>query len=332
MITLTAITYDQRRIDYTDALIKAELTLNRMDSPGKLSFSGVEPSGIALPEGTAVTLTDSGITVFQGFVFTASRDRYGTVEYTAYDQLRYLKAKQSYTFANMPLEAIIKQIAEDFGLTVGTLAETGYSFPALIKENESCLDIIFSALSDTIYQTGKIFVFYDDAGKLTLTEAKDLQVATIIGDGSMLTDYTYKRDIDSATYNRIKLARPNAETGRTDIYVNEDTESIKKWGLLQYYDKVDNNLNDAQIATMCELYLRYYNRVTQSLSLEAMGIPGIRAGMIMPVVISAVSDLSSNRVLLVEKVTHTYEGSNYHKMKIDVKNFEQLGGGGNALG
>ena len=209
---------------------------------------------------------------------------------------------------------------------MGTLEPTGYIFPSLIKENETCLDIIFDALSKTIYQTGKIWIFYDDAGALTLREAKNLQISTVIGDGSMMTDYEYKRDIDSQTYNRVKLARPNKDTGITDIYVHEDTETISKWGLLQYYDKVDDELNTAQIDLLCQNYLKYYNKVTQSLSLEAMGITGIRAGMILPVLINDVESLSYNRVLLAEKVTHTYEGSAYHKMKIDVKNFDQLGG------
>ena len=325
-IRLTGVTYDQRMIDYTDALKKAEITTNRMDSPAKMTFEGVEDDGIALPEGSAVTFTDDGITIFKGFVFTAKRDRYGNVSYTAYDQTRYLKAKQSYTFENQSLEQIITQIATDFNLTLGTLEETGYIFPSLIKENETCLDIIFDALSKTIYQTGKIWIFYDDAGALTLREAKNLQIATVIGDGSMMTDYEYKRDIDSNTYNRVKLARPNADTGRTDVYVYEDTETIAKWGLLQYYDKVDDQLNEAQIDLLCQNYLKYYNKVTQSLTIEAMGIPGIRAGVILPVLINAVESLSFNRILLAEKVTHTYEGSGYHKMKIDVKNFEQLGG------
>ena len=325
-IRLTGVTYDQRMIDYTDALKKAEITTNRMDSPAKMTFEGVEDDGIALPEGSAVTFTDDGITIFKGFVFTAKRDRYGNVSYTAYDQTRYLKAKQSYTFENQSLEQIITQIATDFNLTLGTLEETGYIFPSLIKENETCLDIIFDALSKTIYQTGKIWIFYDDAGALTLREAKNLQIATVIGDGSMMTDYEYKRDIDNQTYNRVKLARPNADTGRTDVYVYEDTETIAKWGLLQYYDKVDDQLNEAQIDLLCQNYLKYYNKVTQSLTIEAMGIPGIRAGVILPVLINAVESLSFNRVLLAEKVTHTYEGSGFHKMKIDVKNFEQLGG------
>ena len=325
-IRLTGVTYDQRMIDYTDALKKAEITTNRMDSPAKMTFEGVEDDGIALPEGSAVTFTDDGITIFKGFVFTAKRDRYGNVSYTAYDQTRYLKSKQSYTFENQSLEQIITQIATDFNLTIGTLEETGHIFPSLIKENETCLDIIFDALSKTIYQTGKIWIFYDDAGALTLREAKNLQIATVIGDGSMMTDYEYKRDIDNQTYNRVKLARPNADTGRTDVYVYEDTETIAKWGLLQYYDKVDDQLNEAQIDLLCQNYLKYYNKVTQSLTIEAMGIPGIRAGVILPVLINAVESLSFNRILLAEKVTHTYEGSGYHKMKIDVKNFEQLGG------
>lgn len=325
-IRLTGVTFDQKMIDYTAALKKAEITTNRMDSPGKMTFEGVEDSGIALPEGSAVTFTDDGVIVFKGFVFTAKRDRYGNVSYTAYDQLRYLKAKQSYTFENQSLEQIITQIATDFNLKIGALEETGYVFPSLIKENETCLDIIYDALSKTIYQTGKIWIFYDDGGELMLKEAKNLQMTTVIGDGSMMTDYEYKRDIDSQTYNRVKLARPNKDTGRTDIYVHEDTETIAKWGLLQYYDKVDDQLNEAQIDLLCQNYLTYYNKVTQSLTLEAMGITGIRAGMILPVLIDAVESLSFNRVLLAEKVTHTYEGSGYHKMKIDVKNFEQLGG------
>ena len=110
------------------------------------------------------------------------------------------------------------------------------------------------------------------------------------------------------------------------MYIHEDTDSIKKWGLLQYYDKVDKNQNEAQIDQLCEAYLKYYNRVLQTLTIEAIGITGIRAGMIIPVLIRDIEELSFNRVLLVEKVTHSYEGSNYHTMSLEVKSFEQLGG------
>ena len=311
--------------DYTDVIQKAELTTNRFDSPAKLSFTCLEKSGIGIAEGSSVELSVDGVKMFKGYVFTAERNRDGEVAYVAYDQLRYLKANASYVFGAMTLPQIIQQIAADFNLTCGTLEEPGYAFPCLIKENVSCLDIIFDALAETIIQTGKIYVFYDNAGALSLTEARNMYSTVLLGDGSLVTDYTYKRDIDSDTYNRVKLVRPNKDTGRADTYVHEDTETIGKWGLLQYYDQVDENLNEAQIDQMCAQYLQYYNRVLQTLTIEAIGVPGLRAGMIIPVRFGDINDLSVSRLLLAEKVTHTFEADD-HTMSIEVKDFGQLGG------
>ena len=320
----------QTRItDYASVTREAELTTNRLDSASKLTFTCIENNGIAIPEGSQVELAVGGVRMFKGYIFTIERNHDGEVSYTAYDQLRYLKANASYTFENMTLSQIIRQIAADFGLTVGVLEDPGYIFPCLIKENESCLDIIYDALYQTIIQTGRIFNFYDNAGALTLTEAKNMFVSTKLGDGSLVTDYTYKRDIDSDTYNRIKLVRPNQETGRTDVYLYEDTETIAKWGLLQYYDEVDENMNEAQIDELCQMYLKYYNRVVQTISIDSIGAAGVRAGVILPVSISAVNDLSATRLLLTEKITHKFEADD-HTMSVEVKNFEQLGGGVNV--
>lgn len=311
--------------DYSNAISEAELTTNRFDSPAQLSFTVLEKNGISIPEGSSVSLAVDGVNMFKGYVFTAEQNRDGEVQYTAYDQLRYLKANASYVFEAMTLGQIIQQIAGDFGLTCGTLADTGYAFPCLIVENESCLDVIFNALAETIYMTGKIFNFYDDNGALTLKEAKEMYSNVLIGDKSLATDFTYKRDIDSDTYNRVKLVRPNKETGKADTYLVEDTTNIGKWGLLQYYDEVDENLNSAQIEQMCTQYLQYYNRVLQTLSVDAIGVPGLRAGMVVPIRLSAVDSLSVSRLLLAEKVTHTFEADD-HTMSVEVKNFENLGG------
>ena len=312
-------------VDYSDVVPKIELSTQRFDAPASLAFTLLEESGIAIAEGSSVEFSADGIKMFKGYVFTAERNRDGEVSYTARDQIRYLKASASYLFQNMSLPQIIQRIAADFGLVVGNMEDSGYVFPYLDKENETCMDIIFDALSQTIVQTGKIYNFYDDCGKLSLREAKNMYIQTMIGDKSLVTDYTYKRDIDSDTYNRIKLVRKNKESGRTDAYVHEDTDTIKSWGLLQYYDEVDENLNEAQIDEMCKQYLQYYNRVLQTITIDAMGIPGLRAGMIIPVKIGAISELSMVRLMLTEKVTHTFDGGG-HTMSIEVKDFSQLGG------
>ena len=311
--------------DYADVASKIELTTQRFDNPASLSFTCLEDSGIAISEGSSVELSVSGKKLFKGYVFTAERNREGEVSYTARDQLRYLKANASYLFQNMSLPQIIQRIAEDFGLTVGEMEEPGYVFPYLDKENETCMDIIFDAVSQAIVQTGKIYNFYDDCGKLTLKEAKNMYIQTMIGDKSLVTDYTYKRDIDSDTYNRVKLVRKNEKSGRTDVYIHEDTDTIRSWGLLQYYDEVDENLNEAQIDEMCKQYLQYYNRVLQTITIDAIGIPGLRAGMIIPVKLGTIKELSVVRLMLTEKVTHTFEDGG-HTLSIEVKDFSQLGG------
>ena len=294
-------------MEYIEVAREIEFTTNRMDAPGKLKFSCLEDGPIGIPEGSSVEYLVNGMKLFKGFVFTIERTRDGETSYTAYDQLRYLKSNASYSLDHMSFEQILTRIAGDFGLTVGTLEKTGYVFPTFLKEDEDCLNIVFDALSETIVQTGKIFILYDKAGELTLVEAKNWFTNTMVGDGSLVTDYTYKRDIDSDTYNRVKLVRKNEKSGRTDVYVHEDTDTIKKWGLLQYYDEVDENL------------------VLQTLKLEAIGIPEIRAGMILPVKIGDIEDLAVSRLLLAEKVTQKWEGED-HTMQIEVKSFEQLGG------
>lgn len=312
-------------VDYSNSTTQAKITTNRMDSPGKLEFTVLEKSGISIPEGSSVEVSVNGVKMFKGYVFTAKQGRDQDIEYTAYDQLRYLKANASYTFVAMTLGQIIQQIASDFGLTCGTLADTGYAFPCLIKENESCLDIIFDALSETILNTGKIWIFYDNAGALTLIEARNLVTTSLVGDGSLATDFSYERDIDSDTYNRIKLVRPNEEKGVTEVYLYEDTDTIGQWGLLQYYDEVDENMNTAQIEQMAQAYLTYYNRVKQTVKIDSIGIPGLRAGMIVPVQLGMVDSLSVSRLLLAEKVDHSIEDGQ-HTMTIEVEDFQRLGG------
>lgn len=311
--------------EYADLTTEAELVTQRLDSPAKFTFTCIQQGVCGIEAGNHVSFAVGGVPLFKGYVFTIEQNQDGEITCTAYDQLRYLKANASYVFEAMTLGQMIQQIVADFNLTCGTLEDTGYAFPCLIKENESCLDIIFDALAETIYRTGRIFNFFDDNGALTLREAKNMYVNTLIGDSSLMTEYTYKKDIDSDTYNRVKLVKANSETGKADVYLHEDTETIKKWGLLQYYDEVDENMNEAQIDQLCQTYLAYYNRVLQTVSFEAVGVKEIRAGTIVPVRIGAVNDLQISRLLLTEKVTHKFEADT-HTMNIEVKDFGQLGG------
>ena len=292
-----------------------DYTTNRTGTPGQLKFTLINQEGISFDVGDVVRLSVDGQLIFYGWIFTISRDRWGVTDITCYDRLRYLKANASYAFYGETAGAIIRQIAEDFNLPLGTIEDTGYALPSLVMEDKTCLDIISEAIQQTLLNAGKIYVFFYDGNGLSLREAGNMKSPVVIGEKSLLTDYTYQRDIDQQTYNSIKLVQPNEETGRAEVYQVEDSETIGKWGLLRLYQKVDEALNPAQITEQAKQSLSYYNRPLNTLKLSSLGVLGLRAGMMLLVNIPGVESAEKKYVLL-EKVSHTFENDT-HTMDIE---------------
>ena len=213
---------------------------------------------------------------------------------------------------------IIREIAQDFQLTAGRLDDTGYPIPTLVKEDKSCLDIISAALQSTLLATGKLYTFFDDAGSLSLREAGSMVAQGVVGEGSLLLDYTYKTDIDEHTCNSVKLVRPNEATGRGDVFQAVDSGNIARWGLLQLYQTVDGALNAAQAAAQAKSMLSYYNRRWRTLKVSALGLNGVRAGQMLMMDVPNLGDIHLLGPVLLEKVTHTYE-HDAHTMDLEVR-------------
>ena len=293
--------------DVTNSAQSVSWTTDRTGSPGTLKFSLLKSGALTFFEGDIVRFSVDGQIQFFGCVFTKSKDRWGVIDVTCYDQLRYLKASASYSFYAMTAGEIIRQIAEDLQLSVGQIADTGYKLPSLIEEEQTCLDIIGTAVQQTLLNTGKIYVFYDSGKGLALQEAAQMISNVIIGEKSLLTDYTYKTDIDSQTYNSVKLARPNEQTGKADVFIAQDSDTIARWGLLQLYQTVDADVNDAQVKAQAEASLQYYNRRMQTLKGSSLGVPGLRAGMMVLMKVPYLGDINLDQYVLLEKVSHTFE-------------------------
>lgn len=289
---------------------------NRTDSPGKLTFTIIKSGDLSFTEGDVVRFSVDGQLQFYGWVFTKSKDRWGQIDVTCYDRLRYFKANASYAFYGQTAGAIIQQIAGDLQVDVGTIASTGYAIPSLVEEDQSCLDIIGSAVQQTLLNTGDIYVFYDDGNGVALRRPEDMISNVVIGEKSLLLDYTYKTDIDEQTYNSIKLARPNEDTGMADVFVAQDSSTIAQWGLLQLYQTIDGDVNDAQAKAQASASLQYYNRRMRTLSVESLGVPGLRAGQMVLMKVPYLGDINLDQYVLLEKVTHTWENE-VHTMKFE---------------
>lgn len=288
----------------------------RTGSPGKLTFTVIKAGELSFTEGDVVRFSVDGTLVFYGWVFTKSKDRWGIIEVTCYDRIRYLKANASYAFYNQTAAQIIAQIAADLQLDTSTLADTGYAIPSLIETDQSCLDIMQGVLEQTLLNTGTIYVLYDDGSGLALQAAGDMVSNVVIGDKSLLTDYTYKTDIDEQTYNSVKLVRPNEETGRADVVVAEDSATIGQWGLLQLYQQVDGDLNTAQMTAQAQTTLAFYNRRLRTLKVQSLGVVGLRAGQMIRMKADGLGDINLDQYVLLEKVTHTWE-NDVHTMEFE---------------
>ena len=268
---------------------------------------------LKIDEGKALRLDVSGKPVFFGFIFERSWNSDGIMKVTAYDQLRYLKNKDSYNYDKLTVGEVIQMIARDFNLQTGTLADTGY----LLSRNEkdsTLFDIILNALDLTMIYTGKIYVLYDDVGKLTLENVEDMKLDIVIN-GETAQDYDYKISIDSNTYNQIRLYYDNSNTKKRETYMVKDTETINKWGVLQMNESIDKGV-DGQ--TVVENYLKLYNQPSKSLTIkDAFGDVRVRAGCLIPVFLD-IKDMQLKNYLLIESVTHKID-EGVHTMDLKLK-------------
>lgn len=305
-------------LNLTNSTTQVVWSTQRTGQPGKLTFTYLRTPESKLEEGDVIRFSVNGQLQFYGWVFTRGFDRWGPVDVVCYDRIRYLKANASYSFYGQSAGDIIRQIAEDFELDVGDLADTGYKLPSLIMQDKSCIDIINTALQKTLLNTGKVYVFYDSSDGLAIKEANDLKTDIVIGDYSLMTNYTFDSSIDTQTYNSIKLARPNQKTGKADVFVMKDSEHIGKWGLLQLYQTVDEAANDAQVQEQAKVSLEYYNRVLQQLKLSSLGVPGLRAGALILVNLSDLDGEPFKQYVMLEKVEHTFKNDG-HTMELEAK-------------
>lgn len=296
--------------------IEDEITweTSRKGVPGKLEFSVVKDEIISFQEGNLVQLLVDNKNVFKGYVFTKKRSSDQIIKVTAYDQMRYLKNKDTQVFENRTASQIIKELAGKFKLLTGAIEDTGYVIATRVEDNKTLMDMIQSALDITLQNRNKMYVLFDDFGAISLKSIDSLKLDVLI-EKSTAEDFDYTSSIDSNTYNFIKLAYDNDKTKKRDIYEAIDSKNIAAWGLLQYYEKVNQNTNAKAKA---DGLLKLYNKKTRNLSVSnAIGDIRVRGGCLIPVWLE-LGDIKVQNYMLVETVKHTFK-SNEHYMDITLR-------------
>ena len=282
-------------------------TTERKGCPSELKFNVVKDDIVTFQEGNAVTLKVNGEKVFYGFVFTKKRNKDQIITVTAYDQLRYLKNKDTYVYENKTASELIEMIATDFRLKTGTITETKYKIESRIEENTSLFDMIQNALDLTLENEKQMYVMYDDFGEITLKSLTDMQTNLLI-DEETGEDFDYTSSIDNQTYNKVKLTYDNEDTGTREVYVAQHGENMNHWGILQYFDTLKEGEDGAAKA---EALLSLYNKKTRNLSIQnVFGDLRIRAGSMVAVMLN-LGDMTIKNYMLVEKCKHEFKESQH---------------------
>ena len=293
-------------------------TTSREGTPGSLEFTVIKDNVINFQEGNRVELTVDNTPVFSGFVFKKSRTKESTISVKAYDQLRYFKNKDTYIYENKTASQVLEMIAKDYGLFTGDVADTKYIMSA-VEDNSTLFDIMKNALDATLINTKEMYVLYDDFGRLTIKNIGDMKVPVKIDDKAA-ENFDYETSIDGETYNKVKLLYEDSDSGKMEVFTAQSDYTIKKWGVLQYFDKIDNAENAAMTA---QALLSIYNNKSRSLSINGIfGDLRVRAGSQVPVFLN-LGDIVANTYLIVEKCTHTFK-QDQHTMDIELMGGEYL--------
>ncbi|MCI8484709.1 MAG: hydrolase [Lachnospiraceae bacterium] len=303
-----------------------EWSTERRSTPGKLSFKVLSDKKLDISEGSPVRLKVNGDKIFFGFIFKQQRSKkegkVWEVAVTAYDQLRYLKNKDTKVYENKTADQFVKMVADDYQLCTGKLENTKYVIPSRVEENTSLFEMIENALDLTLQNKKEMYVLYDDFGKLTLKNISNMYVRKkekyLLIDADTGENFDYVSSVDDNTYNRIKLAYDNESSGKRDIYIAQDSSNMNRWGILQYFDTLQKGENGKAKA---DALLKLYNQKTRNLSIsKAAGDNRVRAGSLVLVNIN-LGDKKVKNFMLVEKCKHIYKG-NEHWMDLTLRGGE----------
>jgi len=288
--------------------------------PGFLTFDYERGDNIIPHYGDFIRFRVDGVNVFFGRVFTKNRKSHNTMNVKAYDLLKFLKNKHTYALPSMTSTQIFRRICTDFELPFRVIDNSVHNLPAQIHDNETLFSIMNDAFDQTIIATSHWFYLRDNFGTLEHVNINSQQTDLVIGDSSMAIDYDFQGSIAEDTFNRVRLTRENQQTMRREVFIVQHGGNISTWGLLQFSDSVDENLNMAQIDARASLILTAKNRPTRTLTITALGDLRVRAGNGVVLILEELRNegFSARQRAIVCNCSHRWSNSQ-HLMDIELK-------------
>lgn len=312
-------TNDGKAYDISDLISDIDFSTEMEGNPGKISctINNIDKLNY-VSEGSPLSFKVDNVKVFWGYIFKIKKNSGHELEITAYDQLRYLKSKDTYVLSGLTCDGVFKKICADYDISNKVVHTSWHTLPQRINDNKTLAEIIQYSFDKTLVDTGDWFMMRDNFGVLECLNVWEQRTDLVIGDESLLGEYDYSSSIDDS-YNQVKLVKENKESQKRELYIVKDSSNIKKWGTLQFFETVNEDMNAAQIEERAKMLLKQYNKPTKTLKLECIGDLRVKPGVGIVLLIKDLeSDVSYNKYVIVDKVTHSFKNSN-HTMSLEVK-------------
>ena len=304
--------------DVTEVAEQTTVTQNIDGTAGKLTcILQKDPNNLLkLANGSIVSFHVNGVGFFFGYIFSIGTDMNENYQITAYDSLRYLKNSDIYNFEKgTTASGIFEKICKDYSIKYKVNVPTNYKPEPYQFTNKTLYSMIKRGMDLASINDKKRYFITDNFGTLTWDELSANKTNIQLGDGSLLTSYTYETSIDTDTYNQIKLYSETKKENKIDVWIVKDTNNIKRWGVLQLLKQVDDTLNSSQVRQMAEDLLSVKNRQTETLKLTGDGILELVCGKGVKVVIGREG---IDKWLWITSSTHTFT-KNSHTMDLEVE-------------
>ncbi|MGF7045679.1 hypothetical protein J2T13_000139 [Paenibacillus sp. DS2015] len=278
-----------------------------------------EDEAIAFELGKEIRFYVNKVGLFRGIIFTYDISSDGNATVIAHDENVYLtKNVDTRKFVKMTAGAIVKEVAKAYEIPTGDIASTGYVIPRMILKNMTLWDMIVTALTETRAQSGRKFYAYAREGKLNLREKKDEIVRWMLEDGVNIITASRSQSIEEMRTS-VKAIGGDSED-KPLVSIAKNAALAKQYGLMQHVESADSRLKKSAIDQLAKERLKELGKVTEDVTVEALGITEVVAGY-------AVYAFESMTRLVggfyVNADTHTFENGS-HRMDVTLSKTDDL--------
>lgn len=258
--------------------------------------------------------------IFRGIITDVDWGRYQKTV-TAFDYAFYLnQSKTVKQFYKIAASDAIKKLCKEFDVDIGEIISIKTKITTIYKD-KTIAEIIKDVLAQAEKELGTKYRLEMREGKLYIQKyiditikptyqpyenAKTFEVVKAIGDIG-------KSESIQELRNSILVYSDN-EKPKKIREPSQDTESIKKYGLLQEILIVDKK-NQSQASTIAKNKLKELNKISTDISITCLGNDLLRAGRIIEI-----TDNSFNLKgkFLIKSSSHTYNNS-IHKASLTLE-------------